>query len=89
MIIGNLKELEERKELQLGDFVYFTVEKEVLGHGVRGSFLCRIGKIGVRDHEGNDGIFRLLKLDKYKLAEKAYGYKRDGAYITSSLWPFF
>ena len=75
--ITNLKELEERKELQLDDIVIFTIKKEILKYYVYSKFL---------NHDvHNNRIFDILELnknDKDKLAEKIYGYE-----INSGDWP--
>ncbi len=71
--ITNLKELGERKVLQLDDIVIFTIKKEILKYYVYSNFL---------NHDNhNNRIFDILELnknDKNKLAEKIYGYKIYG-----------
>ncbi len=77
-VITCLKELEERRELQNNDIVKFTVKnKEIIEYNVWLSFL--------NTTDNNNKIFKILEIsdiDKYKLAEKIYGYKP-----TKDQWP--
>ena len=71
-----LRELEEKRELEFGDIVIFTVNKEILKYTVYQYFLSL-------DKIYNDTIFKLLKIDKYEIAEKTYGYKVNGSWPNS------
>ena len=76
VVITCLKELEKRGTLQLEDIVEFTIKKEILKHDVRPWFL------NLKDITNNE-IFKVLNIDKYKLAKKAYGYRACG----DGAWP--
>jgi len=84
--INNLKELEERGCLELGDIVNFTVNKEIIGYKVKTlshrAYLCSNGNTG-----SNCVIFEVLELDKFKMAERVYGYKPVNSYDTTKVWP--
>ena len=67
-IITNLKELEGYKELKEGDVVIFTINEQIIRYTVNDQFLCIYEK-------DNDEIFRILDIDKNKIAGKAYEYK--------------
>ena len=70
-----LKELNKRKCLELDDIVIFTVNEETIEYTVTNCYLHNY-----RNH--NFRIFRILELDKSKLAVKTYGYKID-----TGFWP--
>ncbi len=79
MKIINLKGLEDKKELQFDDIVEFTVKEKIIKYIVKYDHLLN------KDHKRgklNNEIFRILKIDKYKIAEKAYGYKQK-----YGMWP--
>ncbi len=73
-----LKELEERRILELDDIVEFIVKEEVIEYEVWSRFLNLLNR-------PNNRIFEVLEIDdKHKLAEKIYGYIIiDGGY-----WPY-
>ena len=75
MKITNLKELNKRKTLELGDEVEFHLKDEVIEYEVKTWFLSSY------DHD-NDFIFTKLELDGWDLAEKYYGYTAGGG-----CWP--
>ncbi len=66
-----LKELEERKCLENRDIIIFIVNEQKLRYGVKRYYLENI-----TDLKGNESIFRILEIDKYKIAE-VYGYKTN------------
>ncbi len=66
-----LKELEEKGELKEGDTVKFTIKKETIEYRVRGLYLDNLKSPGMSEY--NNEIFRILKIDKNKIAAKAYG----------------
>ena len=68
--ITNLKELEEKGELELKDNVIFIIKEKKIGYSVEGNYLYYMN-----GGSKNDKIFRILKIDKLKIAEKTYGYK--------------
>ena len=73
-----LKELEEKRILELDDIVEFTIKGQKIEYKVWAKFLKTKG-------DNNNKIFRILEIsdiDKYKLAEKIYGYK-----TTKNQWP--
>ena len=73
-----LKELEEKRILELDDIVEFTIKGQKIEYKVWAKFLKTKG-------DNNNKIFRILEIsdiDKYKLAEKIYGYKP-----TKDQWP--
>lgn len=83
MNINNLKELEERKTLEMNDTVYFTVGEETIEYVVRGVYL-----LNSSSDNFNNRIFEILERDKEKIAEKAYGYPPTNlSGNTSNLWP--
>ncbi len=67
--ITNLKELEEKGILELKDNVIFIIKEKKIKYGVEGNYLYSYSGIY------NDKVFRILKIDKLKIAEKTYGYK--------------
>ena len=69
-IINNLEELEEYRELKHDYVVIFTVDEQIIKYEVRNTFLHR-------NEFFNNKIFHILKLNKYEIAEKKYGYKVD------------
>ncbi len=71
-----LKELEERKELQLDDIVKFTIKEQIIEYRVKYNYL----KNSKSSPGDNDKIFKVLNIDKNEIAEKGYKYKalRDG-----------
>ena len=75
-----LKELNKRKCLELDDIVIFTVKEEKIEYIVKVIHLHSI-------KERNNEIFRILDLDRDKLAEKMYGYKKDINYVSNYYWP--
>ncbi len=79
MLITCLKELEERGELKTQDIIEFTIEKQIIKYHVCNC--CLFDHINNNVHD-NDKIFRLLKIDKYDIATKAYGYKS-----LAGVWP--
>ncbi len=81
MLITCLKELEERRTLEYNDVVYFTVGEGTIRYTVDECFLRNL-----ETSYDNSSIFRLLKVDKYKLSEKAYGYGVKREY-KSYFWP--
>ena len=77
--ITNLKELEEREILQLGDYVEFITKEKIVKYIVQYDFLLN------KEHKSNgknEEIFNILEIDRYKLAEKKYGYTTDHGF-----WP--
>jgi len=70
--ITSLKELEEKKILEYGDIVEFTVKKEIIKYKVCCNHLWD------KDwdkHKNNNRIFEILKINKKKIIEEAYKYK--------------
>ncbi len=67
--ITSLKELEEKGILEYGDIVEFTVKETIVEYRVSENYLYNYSS----NH--NDKIFRILEIDKFKLAEKIYNYK--------------
>ncbi len=65
-----LKELEEREKLDYEDIVKFTIKEKLLKYKVRGLFLQNLSKGNL-----NDEIFKILKIDKWEIAEKTYKYE--------------
>ena len=85
--IHNLKELNELGGgLQFGDKIYFVVENNKIEYDVWGKYLCNH-----RDNDNNNAIvFDCLNLnisDKYRLAERCYGYKATGNEHRIDFWP--
>ncbi len=81
-IITNLKELEKKGELEHNDTVEFIIKEKIIKYEVQNNFLI---------YEGykNDKIFDILKVDKMKLAEKAYSYKIEDEFShKNSYWPY-
>ncbi len=76
MLITCLKELEEKGELTEIDIVKFTVKKQIIKYSV--CYTC----LSLINSGYNDKIFEILKINKYKLTEKTYGYKAN-----SGMWP--
>ena len=77
MNITCLRELEERRELEFRDKVYFTIKEESLEYEVEHTYLHNTGS-------HNDRVFKLLDINKNELVESAYGYTpTDGGD-----WPF-
>ncbi|HUS50609.1 MAG TPA: hypothetical protein VMZ91_10620 [Candidatus Paceibacterota bacterium] len=81
IIITCLKELNERKYLEIDDIVKFTIKENTITYTVRSAFLK------IFNGKNNDEIFRILDLDKDKLAERIYGYKRSVDYPGANYWP--
>ncbi len=82
-IITCLKELEERRILELEDIVEFTINKEILGYKVQTKFLMH-----TIDSQ-NDYIFNILKINKINIAEKTYRYKIDNEFsYYNDFWPY-
>ncbi len=82
MLITCLKELEERGELKTRDIVEFIVEKQVIKY-----FVC-LSCLSNRDNLSYSYIFDILKIDKNKLARKAYRYNNYiGHSLKNSCWP--
>ena len=75
-----LKELNKRKCLEFDDTVVFTTNEEKISYKVGDNYL-RKDPIKLSN---NEEIFIILKLKKYKIATKAYGYKVISA---DSDWP--
>ena len=70
--INSLKELNKRKCLEHKDIVKFTInEEKTIEYSVGPLYLSDSRKIYPIN---NDKIFRILDIDKDKIAEKAYGY---------------
>ena len=67
-----LKELNKRRCLEFYDKVVFTTNEEEITYEVGDNYLNNTGEV---KSGKNDKIFRILKLKKYEIAEKAYGYK--------------
>jgi len=67
-----LKELTKRKCLEYGDIIKFIINEEIIEYRVRSNWL---GKVRYKKDKHNDEIFRILDIDKFKMAEKEYGYK--------------
>ena len=82
IIITCLKELNERKYLEIDDIVKFTINEQIITYIVRNVYLF-ISSNG----ENNDEVFRILDIDKDKLAEKMYGYKDFKIYPRHNYWP--
>ena len=77
-----LRELEERGELKTSDIVEFIVKEQIIKYNVCYSCLSN------RDNFPFDYIFDILKIDKYKLAKKAYRYGDVISYSSkNSCWP--
>ena len=74
-IITCLKELNEKGCLEYKDEVIFTVNEETIEYTVTNCYLHNYPNHNYR-------IFRILELDKSKLAEKIYGYR-----IKTGYWP--
>ncbi len=68
-----LRELEEK------DIIEFTVEKQIIKYHICNKCLFDHINNNVND---NNKIFRLLKIDKYDIATKAYRYKS-----LAGVWP--
>lgn len=81
-----LKDLEEVKRLAREDIVEFTVGEESVKYDVQCYYLSHFSN----DYLKNDMIFKMLELDKYKFAEKAYGYdiNRKGYWPNSKNYDF-
>ncbi len=78
MNINNLKELEQKRTLEIGDKVYFTIRGEIVK--------CTVYRQYLNVEAGcNDKIFDILNINKEELAEKAYGYPLP---IKDGYWPF-
>ncbi len=78
-----LKELEELKEW---DNVKFIIEKQIIEYQVWHSYLMNKK---IRDTDIpiiNDEIFKVLEIDKHKIADKMYKYKTTSEGFTG-LWP--
>ena len=84
--ITNLKELKKRKILKYEDIVVFTVKKEIIKYEAKLIFLENLKNISPRD---NDRIFRILKIDKWKLAEKIYKHepRNKKTHNNPNQWP--
>ncbi len=81
-----LKDLKEKGELEYKDIVEFTVEKERIKYKVWSCFLNN--SQSEKDEIKNDEIFKILKIDKMKLAEKIYDYKIEGTWSSNNgYWP--
>ena len=85
-IITCLKELEERKKLELGDIIEFTIEKQIIKYEVKCTYLQNI-KSETTDY--NDEVFRILEINnKREMAKKAYNDKNFHVNIIyDSHWP--
>jgi len=82
IIITCLKELNERKYLEIDDIVKFTINEQIITYIVKNVYLF-ISSNG----KNNDEVFRILDIDKDKLAEKMYGYKEFKIYSRLNYWP--
>ena len=82
MKITNLKGLENRKELQPNDNVEFTVKGETIKYIVQLDFLFNRGYEYGTINDVNDRIFKILDINKNKIAEKTYGYTKG-----HGVWP--
>ena len=76
-----LKELNERKYLEIDDVVEFTINERIITYIVRNVYL------NISNEENNDEVFRILDIDKDKMAEKMYGYKEFKIYPRLNYWP--
>ncbi len=72
-----LKELNKRKCLELDDIVKFTINEKIIEYTVQIDYL-----LNNNINYDNDEVFKVLDLDKNKIAEKMYGYNR-----TIGNWP--
>ena len=80
-----LKELEERRELERGDIIIFIVNKEILKYKIEEIHINKnIYLYNTISSGGNDKIFRILEINKSKLAKKIYGY--EAANINSAFY---
>ncbi len=80
-----LRELEEREELQLDDIVIFIVGSKKIQYSVDTFFLTNLSKTSP-SILNNDEIFKILKINKNKMAEKIYGHNRNKEQ-SIGLWP--
>ncbi len=80
-----LKELEERGKLEYEDIVKFTInKKQIIKYRVVHHYLLNTKN----DPHKNDEIFKILRIDKVELAEKAYKYKLTNAKLwIEGYWP--
>ncbi len=84
--ITNLKELEKRGELENNDVVIFTVKKETIKYKVVFNYLHNLKSPTTGKY--NNEIFKILELDKVKIAQKAYGdIPVDPISIPEPYWP--
>ena len=83
--ITNLKELEEREILQQNDKVIFTVKKQKIEHEVFPFFLYNLGS--EPELIKNDIIFKILEIDKMKLAKETYKYPINENLKEDGFWP--
>ena len=63
-----LKELEEKGTLEFKDVVIFTVKEKEIEYNRQKNYLYTYNNY-------NDKIFRILEINKWEIAEKAYRYK--------------
>ena len=77
-----LKELNKRKYLELDDIVKFTINEKIIEYTVQIDYL-----LNNNINYDNDEIFKILELDKNKMAEKAYGYKPTNSTSNIFHWP--
>ncbi len=69
--------LKELEKLEFGDIVEFTIKKEILKYEVKSWFL-NIIRDNDFDYKMNEEIFRILGINKNKIAEKIYRYPLNG-----------
>ncbi len=84
-IITCLKELEEREILQINDKVIFTVKNKKIEHEVFPFFLYNLGS--EPELIKNDIIFKILEIDKMKLAKETYKYPINENLKEDGFWP--
>jgi len=88
-VITCLKELEKIICLKDKDIVEFTINSKVIKYQVLSFHLQNLKD--QLDPSYNDEIFKILELNKFKIAEKAYGYKAVNLYRDSKFpntyWP--
>ncbi len=81
-----LKELKEKKELQKGDIVKFTVKGQIIQYEVGYLHLKNLKTENTIKY--NDEIFKILNLDKNKLTKKIYKYEPNNSKnCLAGYWP--
>ncbi len=82
-----LKELNEKGCLGYHDTVIFTVKEQIIEYKITFRYLLnQKNDLSTNDEIFNDEIFRILELDKNKMAEKAYNCKRNYNF-KDNFWP--